>query len=74
MNWRQAMSVAALLPWWQVAREPAGKSPKTIKSYSAAVRSLATFLRDHDMPDGVEDVTSEHFRAFVSQGGAQPTS
>jgi hypothetical protein len=30
----------------------------TIKSYTVSVRPLATFLRDHDMPDGIEYATS----------------
>jgi len=59
------MSVAALLPSWQLALESANRSPKTIKSYTASVRSLAEFLRDHDMPDDVDKVGSEHIRAFL---------
>jgi site-specific recombinase XerD len=59
------MSVAALLPSWQLALESDNKSPKTIKSYAASVRSLAKFLRDHDMPDDIEDVEPEHIRAFL---------
>ncbi len=30
----------------------------TIKSYTVSVRPLATFLRDHDMPGGIEYATS----------------
>jgi site-specific recombinase XerD len=41
------------------------QEPKTIKSHAASVGSLATFLRDHDMPDGIEDVAPEHIRAFL---------
>lgn len=59
------MSVAALLPSWQLALESAGKSPATIKSYTASVRSLAAFLRSHDMPDDIEAVGPEHIRAFL---------
>jgi len=59
------MSVAALLPSWQLALESDNKSPKTIKSYTASVRSLAKFLRDHDMPDDIELVEPEHIRAFL---------
>jgi len=59
------MSVAALLPSWQLALESANKSPKTIKSYTASVRSLARFLRENGMPDDVEKVATEHVRAFL---------
>lgn len=59
------MSVAALLPSWQLALESANRSPKTIKSYTASVRSLAKFLRDHDMPDDIDKVGPEHIRAFL---------
>jgi site-specific recombinase XerD len=59
------MSVAALLPSWQLALESDNKSPKTIKSYTASVRSLAKFLRDHDMPDDIEKVGPEHIGAFL---------
>jgi hypothetical protein len=59
------MSVAALLPSWQLALESANRSPKTIKSYTASVRSLAKFLRDHDMPDDIDKVGPEHIRVFL---------
>jgi site-specific recombinase XerD len=59
------MSVAALLPSWQLAHESANRSPKTVKSYTASVRSLAKFLRGHDMPDDIEKVGPEHIRAFL---------
>jgi site-specific recombinase XerD len=59
------MSVAALLPSWQLALESDNKSPKTIKSYTASVRSLSAFLREHGMPDDIEKVEPEHIRAFL---------
>jgi site-specific recombinase XerD len=59
------MSVAALLPSWQLALESANRSPKTIKSYTASVRSLAKFLREHDMPDDIDKVAPDHIRAFL---------
>jgi site-specific recombinase XerD len=59
------MSVAALLPSWQLVLESDNKSPKTIKSYTASLKSLAKFLREHDMPDDIEDVEPEHIRAFL---------
>lgn len=59
------MSVASLLPSWQLALESATKSPKTIKSYTDSVRSLARFLREQGMPDDIELVDAEHIRAFL---------
>jgi site-specific recombinase XerD len=59
------MNLAALLPSWQLALESANKSPKTIKSYTASVRSLAGFLRGNGMPDDVEKVEPDHIRAFL---------
>jgi site-specific recombinase XerD len=59
------MSVVALLPSWQLALESSNKSPKTIKSYTASVRSLSAFLRENAMPDDIEDVAPDHIRAFL---------
>lgn len=59
------MSVADLLESWKLALDSAGKSPETIKDYTSSVRSLAKFLRDHDMPDDIEAVAPEHIRAFL---------
>jgi site-specific recombinase XerD len=59
------VSVAVLVPSWRLALESANKSPKTIKSYTASVRSLAKFLHDHDMPDDIDKVASDHIRAFL---------
>ena len=57
------MSLTALLPSWEL--ESDNKSPKTIKSYLASVRSLAAFLAVNDMPGGIDDVTTERIRAFL---------
>jgi hypothetical protein len=51
------MSLASLLPSWQL--ESDNKSPKTIKSCRASVRSLAAFLAASDMPAEIDDVTTE---------------
>jgi integrase/recombinase XerD len=59
------MSVAALLPSWQLALASDNKSPETIKSYTASVKSLSAFLRAQGMPDDIEDVAPEHIRAFL---------
>jgi len=59
------MSVAALLPSWELALDSANKSPRTVKDYAASVKSLAKFLREHGMPDDIEEVGPEHIRAFL---------
>ncbi len=59
------MSTTGLLPSWELALDGANKSPHTIKSYVASVRSLARYLRDHSMPDSLEDTGAEHIRAFL---------
>src|ERR1700722_6463282 len=59
------MSVAGLLPSWQLALESANKSPKTIKDYTSSIRALTAFLRDNGMPDDVEKVGPENIRAFL---------
>lgn len=59
------MSLTSLLPSWELALDSANKSPRTVKSYLASVRSLAAFLRDHDMPGGTDEVAAEHIRAFL---------
>ena len=59
------MSLTSLLPTWQLALESDNKSPKTIKSYLASVRSLTAFLAANDMPGEIDDVTTESIRAFL---------
>lgn len=59
------MSMTGLLPSWELALESDNKSPKTIKSYLASVRSLAAFLAANNMPGEVDDVTTESIRAFL---------
>jgi site-specific recombinase XerD len=58
--------LTALLPSWQLALEEAGKSPKTITSYTATVRALARYLSAHDMPDGTESADAPGIRAFIA--------
>ena len=58
------MSLTSLLPTWQLALESDNKSPKTIKSYLASVRSLTAFLAANDMPGEIDDVMTESIRAF----------
>ncbi|HTW01329.1 MAG TPA: phage integrase N-terminal SAM-like domain-containing protein, partial [Streptosporangiaceae bacterium] len=59
------MSVADLLPSWKLALDSANKSPQTIKDYASSVKLLSKHLREHDMPDDIEDVEAEHVRAFL---------
>ena len=44
---------------WQLSLEAAGKSPKTVRSYTDSVKALCAFL---DAVDGVIDVLSEPAR------------
>jgi hypothetical protein len=60
------MSITALLPSWELALEPGGKSRTTIRSCLSSMRSLAAFLRANDMPGDVDDVTTEGIRAFLA--------
>src|SRR5215831_12885319 len=55
------MSVGSLLPLSQLAK----RALRRIKTYAASARSLPKLLLDHDMPDDVGKVTSEHIRAFL---------
>ncbi|HEU5421343.1 MAG TPA: tyrosine-type recombinase/integrase, partial [Streptosporangiaceae bacterium] len=54
-----------LLPSWELALDSANKSPRTIISYTASVRSLGRYLREHSMPDDIGGVEPEHIRAFL---------
>ena len=64
-HWRASRSLTSLLPSWQLALESDNKSPKTIKSYLASVKSLAAFLATSNMPAEIDDVTTESIRAFL---------
>jgi site-specific recombinase XerD len=57
--------MATLIPSWTLALEQANLSPGTIRSYCDTVRAAAEWLAKNDMPDDVEQVTSEHVRAFL---------
>jgi site-specific recombinase XerD len=50
---------------WQLALEAAGKSPRTVRSYTDSVKALAAFLDAQGMPTGVEEVEADHLRAFL---------
>src|SRR5215469_4119183 len=59
------MSVASLLLSWQLVLESDNRSPKTIKSYTASVRSLAKYLREQGMPDDIETIDAPQIREFL---------
>jgi integrase/recombinase XerD len=59
------MSVADLLPSWELHLQSANKSPATVKDYTATVKKLGKHLREHGMPDDLEEVGPEHIRAFL---------
>ncbi len=50
---------------WFAALRASGKSPATIKTYSASVKSMDTFLRSKGMPRNVEHLKREHVQAFI---------
>lgn len=60
------MSLTGILPSWQLALDAAGKSPKTIRSYTDTVRKLSAFLTDEGMPSGLGGTRPEHIRSFLA--------
>src|SRR5262249_34965848 len=59
------VDLTAFITSWQLSLEAAGKSPKTVRSYTDSVKALQTFLADQGMPTDVEEVDAEHLRAFL---------
>ena len=59
------VDLAAFVTSWQLALEAAGKSPRTVRSYTDSVRALQKFLVAQGMPADVEEVDAEHLRAFL---------
>lgn len=57
---------------WYAALRASGKSPATIKTYSASVKSLNSHLRDQGMPGEVENIKREHVQAFIESRLAPP--
>jgi site-specific recombinase XerD len=68
--------LSALVTSWQLSLESAGKSPRTVRSYTDSVRALHAFLIDQDMPSDVEGVDAPDVRAFLlhEQKRTSPTS
>ncbi len=57
--------MTALVPSWELALQAAGKSPKTVTSYLASVRSLARYLRSNGLVDHIENTAAGEVRAFL---------
>src|SRR5712691_9420556 len=71
-----APTVLELLPPFQRHLRAENKAPRTIDSYSEAVRLFHTFLASRGMPLGAGSVAREHVEAFVEDQLARvkPTS
>jgi site-specific recombinase XerD len=59
------LDLAALVTSWRLALEAAGKSPKTVRSYTDSVKALQRFLVTQGMTAGAEEVGAEHLREFL---------
>src|SRR5690348_8319309 len=59
------VDLAAFVTSWQLALEAAGKSPKTVRSYTDSVKALQAFLVAQGMTADVEEIDAEHLRAFL---------
>jgi site-specific recombinase XerD len=59
------VDIAAFITSWQLSLEAAGKSPKTVRSYTDSVKALQAFLVGQGMTADVEEVDAEHLRAFL---------
>jgi site-specific recombinase XerD len=59
-------AVGDLLPSFRLHLQAENKAPRTIKSYTEAVRLLAAFLRDQGMPAAAANLTREHVEAFIA--------
>ncbi|HEX9312146.1 MAG TPA: tyrosine-type recombinase/integrase [Actinomycetota bacterium] len=59
-------SVGSLLPSFRLHLQAENKAPRTIKSYTEAVRLLEGFLRSRGMPAAAANVTRDHVEAFIA--------
>ena len=50
---------------WFAALRASGKAPATLKTYSASVKALDTYLRAQGMPRAVENLKREHVQSFI---------
>jgi integrase/recombinase XerD len=57
--------LSAFVTSWRLSLEAAGKSPKTIRSYTDSVKALCAFLVDQEMPADVEGVGAHESHAFL---------
>ena len=58
-------SIRTFITSWQLSLEAAGKSPRTVRSYTNSVRALCAFLDAQGMPSDVEGLGAEHLRGFL---------
>src|SRR5450631_2010407 len=58
-------SIRTFITSWQLSLEAAGKSPRTVRSYTDSVRALCAFLDAQGMPSDVEGPGAEYLRAFL---------
>ncbi len=58
-------SLRTFITSWQLSLEAAGKSPRTVRSYTDSARALCAFLDAQGMPSDVEGVGADHLRAFL---------
>lgn len=61
-----SVSLAALLPSWELHLEEGGKSPKTIVSYLGSVKALAAYLAANGLPESTEQTGAPEVRAFLA--------
>lgn len=54
-----------LLPSWMLALDQAERSPGTKRSYTDTITATSTWLTEHDMPTGVNEVNTTHLQAFL---------
>src|SRR5215470_7834433 len=59
------VDLVAFVTSWQLSLDAAGKSPRTVRSYTDSVRALQKFLVAQGMTADVEEVDAGHLRAFL---------
>lgn len=59
------VELAAFVTSWRLSLDAAGKSPKTVRSYTDSVAAFQRFLEAQGLPTDIEEVDAEHVRAFL---------
>src|SRR5215470_5911801 len=59
------VDLVAFVTSWQLSLDAAGKSPRTVRSYTDSVRALQKFLVAQGMTADVEELDAGHLRAFL---------